>query len=57
MAQCQDNLTEWNIKSWCWQDGLPVGQHYKIGMSVHCHKLVPSQVGTRRDMTLDVART
>ena len=29
------------FKSWCWQPGFPVGQHYKITMSVHCHKSVP----------------
>ena len=24
-----------------WWPGFPVGQHYKITMSAHCHKLVP----------------
>ena len=43
-AQREDNVTEQNIGS-----GLkvgcssvsPMGQHYKITRSVHCHKLVP----------------
>ena len=26
-------MTEWDIQAWFWQ-GLPVGQHYKIAMSV-----------------------
>ena len=29
----QENVTEWA--------GFPVGQHYKVTMSVHCHKSVP----------------
>ena len=29
LAQSQDNVTEWNIKAWCWWPSLPVGQHYK----------------------------
>ena len=36
LAQCQDNVTEWA--------GVPVRQHYKVIMSVHCHKLVPVPV-------------
>ena len=39
LAQCQDNVTEWDIR--CWQLGLPVQQHYTIDMSVHCLKSVP----------------
>ena len=31
LVQCQDNGA----------GGLPVGQHYKATMSVHCHKLIP----------------
>ena len=41
LAQCQDNGTEWDIRSWCQQSDFPVGQYYKVVMSVHCHKLVP----------------
>ena len=37
-------MTEWDIRSWCWQPDLPVGQHYKVPMSVHCHKSVPVQI-------------
>ena len=50
LAQWKDNITEWDIRSWCWQPGLPVGQHYKVTMILHCHKSVPVL------MTLDVAR-
>ena len=39
-AQCQDNMTEWYSRSWCWQPGVPVKQHYKVTMSAHCHMLV-----------------
>ena len=41
----------WGIGSWCWLPGFPVGQHYKVAISVQCQ-----QVGTRPDMILDVAR-
>ena len=44
-------MTEWDIRSWCWQPGFPVGEHYKLDMSVQ------SQICTRPDMSLDVART
>ena len=40
LAGCQDNVTEWNIRSWCQRPSLPVGQYYKVAMSVHCDKLV-----------------
>ena len=40
-SQYQDNMTEWNIESWCWQPGLPGGQHYKSIMSAYCHKPEP----------------
>ena len=38
----QDNLTQWDstIGSWCWWPEFPVGQHYKVGMSVHCRKSI-----------------
>ena len=41
LAQCQDNVTEWDNRSWCWQPGVPVRQHYKIAMCTHCHKSIP----------------
>ena len=44
LAQCPDNVTEWDIRSSCWRPGLPVGQHYK-SMSAHCHKSVPVLMG------------
>ena len=49
--QCQD-VTEWDIRSWCWQLGFPVGQQY-----LSHHECALLQVGTRFDMTLDIART
>ena len=39
LDQCQDNVTEQDIRSW-WPD-FPVRQRYKVAMSVHCHKPVP----------------
>ena len=42
-------MTEWDGRSWCWWPGVPVRQHNKVTMSVH------SQLGTRSDMTLNVA--
>ena len=51
LAQCQDNPTQWDIRSWCRQLGFPVGQHYKVVMGAHCHKSVSIL------MTLDVVRT
>ena len=41
LAQCKDNVTQWDIGSWCCQPDFPVGQYYKVAMSVHCHKSVP----------------
>ena len=29
LAQCQDNGTELDIRSWCWWPGVPLRQHYK----------------------------
>ena len=44
-------VTEWDIRTWCGQAGFPVGQHFKVAVSLL------SQIGTRPDMTIDVART
>ena len=33
LTHCHDILTEWDINSWCWWPGLPVGKHYKVTMS------------------------
>ena len=41
LAQCQDNVTEWDIGSWWQWPDFPVGQHCKVIMCVHCHKWVP----------------
>ena len=34
-------MAVWDIKSWCWQPGFPMGQHYDIALRMHCDKLVP----------------
>ena len=52
LAQCDDNVTVWDIGSWCQWSDLPVGQHYKVAISV----CALSQVSTRTYVTLDVAR-
>ena len=48
--QGQDNVTEWDIRSWCWRPGFPVGQHYKVAIAAL------SQISTSPDMTLNVAK-
>ena len=48
--QYQDNVSEWDIGSWCEQSEFTVGQHYEPTTSSHFHKLIPVL------MTLDVAR-
>ena len=58
LAQCQNNVTGWNIRTWCWQHDFPVRQHYKFTMSAHCHKSVPVMIwpemllGRKRTNTL-----
>ena len=52
MLLCQDNVTEWDIRSWYWQPGFFMGLHYKVAMNAPL-----SQIGSRPHMTLDVART
>ena len=46
------NVTEWDIRSWCHQPDLSVGQHYEFDIGAHCYK----SVGIHLDMTIDVAR-
>ena len=41
LAQCQDNVTEWDIGSYVLASDFPMRQHYRIIMSAHCHVLVP----------------
>ena len=48
LAQCQNNVSVWDIRSWCWWPGFPVGQHYKFAMSAYCHKLVPVLIRPQR---------
>ena len=44
-------MTESDIRSWYWQwPGVPMGQHYKVTTCAL------SQVGSRADLTLDIAR-
>ena len=38
-------VIEWDIRSWCQWLNFPVGQHYEVTMSVHCHKSVPVLIG------------
>ena len=38
LAQCQDNVLEWDIKSWHWWPNFPVWIHYKVASGAHCHK-------------------
>ena len=40
LSQCQDTVTERDIRSWGRSPGLPVSQHYKVTMSVHCQSKV-----------------
>ena len=40
-APSQDNVIGLDIRSLCWWLGLPLGQHYNVAMSVHCHKWAP----------------
>ena len=51
LAKCQDNVTGWDIGSWCQWPDLRVGWHYK---SHHEYSL--SQGSTHPDMTIDFAR-
>ena len=43
VAQCKDNMTEWDSRSWCRRPGVPVklglllGVHVKLTASVHIH--------------------
>ena len=52
LSQCEDNVTESQIRPWGWPPGVPVGQYYKVTMSVQSYKLIPIP-----DMNLDVCRT
>ena len=40
-VQYTDKVTDWDIGSRCMHPGLPVGNHYKVAMGVHCHESVP----------------
>ena len=34
LAYCQDNVTEWDSRSWYWQPDFPMEQHCKLAMRV-----------------------
>ena len=56
-AKCQDNVTEWDFRAWCWQSEFPVGQHSQVAMSVYYHKSVsvlkcPSMLSRRKTPTI-----
>ena len=53
LAQCKDNMTEWDIGSSWWQPDFPVGQYYDVSMSREC---ALCQVGTHPNITLNVDR-
>ena len=54
LAQCQSNVSEWDIGSWYRQPDVPPS----MAVQYSCYESILSQVGTcRRDMILDVART
>ena len=36
----QDNVTEWDIRAWYSQPGIPVEQHYQVTIRAHYHKSV-----------------
>ena len=44
LEQCRDNVIVWDIGSWYWWFGVPVGHHYKVTMSVHCHQSARVQI-------------
>ena len=44
LALCQDNATEWDIRSLHWNPDFLVGQLNKITINAHCHESVPIQV-------------
>ena len=46
LGQCQDNVTEWDIR----RPGFTIGQHYNVAISGAL-----SHVDAHPDMTLDVA--
>ena len=40
-AQCHDNVTEWDIRSWGKQPDFQLEPHYKFAASVPCDKSIP----------------
>ena len=44
LGQCPDNLTEWDIRSWCQRADFQMGQYYEVAMGARCQKSVPVQI-------------
>ena len=53
MVSRQYIVTEWNIRSWYWQNNLQVGEDYEFTMRLYCLL----QVGIEHDINLDIARS
>ena len=51
LVQFHEHATVWNIWSWCWLPGAPVGQYYKSP-----HECTMLQVDIHPNMTVDVVR-
>ena len=43
LEQFQDNVTRWNIRSWFWRPGLPMGQYYKVGRLPTLNTVLPQK--------------
>ena len=62
LGQCQ-YVTMWDVRSCQWQPHFPVGQHCKVKMNAHCHKLAPILIspkmlsGHKKLQQIDVVRT
>ena len=47
LVQCQDNVTGWDIGSWCWWPSFAMGQYYKVAMSSTVTSQYPSCYDSR----------
>ena len=48
LAQCRDNVTEWDSRSWWQCPDVPVRQLYEVTISAHCPKSVPTHTTPTR---------
>ena len=55
LAQCQENVTEWDIAS---RPDFPVKKHYEVAMTVYCHYSVPVWYDLRgyKELSMSVCR-